>query len=287
MFSGNREAEEKARKHVRNAEKALETSAFKFKFKADFFTAACEMQEAAQQYQLARMDSEAKATWKRAGDLRIKDNDHSSAARCYELGKLYDDAVNAYLMEGSIDQAVRCVMRKATEQPDKAIECFEKAIDLYASVDGKEILAGDVFKQLILRILGNKDYPKYFAISNSYIRILKSINQSPFAAKEVLSQVIVNLCRGEIVGAERVMSDPNSLNIEGYLHSAEYAAGDDLITAIKDGDGDLLKKTIQKGAVLYLNNEIIKLAKSLKVAEPIPTKLGQAPPEGDVDSSLM
>jgi len=76
----------------------------------------------------------------------------------------------------------------------------------------------------------------------------------------------VNLSNNQIVGAERVLSGPN-LNVPGFVHSQEYAAADDMIQALRENDGELLRQILSKPAVTYLNIEIVKLARNIKVVE--------------------
>ena len=299
-YSAIRSHEEKARKHEKNAEQALEVNYLKLKFKPDYFLAATEMTEAANSYQMAKIDNSAKACFIKAAELRLKDHDHQSAARLYENALDFDKAAECYLVCGGVDSAVRTIMKKSKQYPELELECFEKAIDLYSRDERKEILASDIFKQYIPRLITSRDFEKYFAVSNRYMELLIKLEQYPFAHKEILSQVIVNLANNQIVGAERVLSGQN-LNVPGFVHSQEYAAADDMIQALRENDGDLLKQIISKPAVTYLNIEVVKLARNIRTIEqPKPavhvaataaTSDAEAPPplpqQPDVDSLLM
>jgi hypothetical protein len=265
-FSSNRAQEIKAREYEKACQDALEVSVFKLKFKPDYFQAATHMLDAAQCYTAAKMESEARAAYVRSADLRLKDQDHSSAARAFELGGSYDKAVECYMICGSLDQAVRSILRKANNSTDSELqlECFAKAIEIYAKDDGKDVMASDVYKQYISKLLQLGHLDKYLEISQKYVAVLSRIEQWPFVHKEILSQVIVNLVKNEIVGAERILSG-QTLNIPGFVHSAEFGAADDLITAFREHDENSLMKTISKPCVTYLNTEIVKLARTLKV----------------------
>lgn len=292
-YSAIRSHEEKARKHEKNSQEALEVNYFKMKFKPDYFLAATEMTEAANSYQLAKIESSAKSCFIKAAELRLKDHDHQSAARLYENALEFDKAAECYLVCGGIDSAVRTIMKKAKQYPECELECFEKAIDLYAKDERKEILASDIFKQYIPRLITSRDFEKYFAVSNRYMDLLVKLEQFPFAHKEILSQVIVNLSNSQIVGAERALTGPN-LNVPGFVHSQEYAAADDLIQAIRENDAELLKQIISKPAVTYLNIEVVKLARNIRTIEQpksvvATTETGEvvAAPQPDVDALLM
>ncbi len=265
-YSAIRSHEEKARNHETNSEKALEVNYLKLKFKPDYFLAATEMTEAANSYQLAKIETSARACFIKAAELRLKDHDHQSAARLYESALDFDKAAECYLICGTVDSAVRTIMKKAKLHPELELECFEKAIDLYSKDERKEILASDIFKQYIPRLILSSDYEKYFTVSNRYMDLLVKLEQYPFAHKEILSQVIVNLSRNQIVGAERILSGPN-LNVPGFVHSQEYAAADDMIQAIRENDAELLKQIVAKPAITYLNIEIVKLARSIKTID--------------------
>jgi tetratricopeptide (TPR) repeat protein len=265
-FSAQRAQEAKAREHEKASAESLQVNAFKLKFKPDYFQAATHMLEAAQCFAAARMETESRAAYIKSGDLRLKDQDHSSAARAYELGGSYDKAAECYMICGSLDQAVRSLLRKASSSEDAAVQldCYEKAIDVYSKDDSKDVLSSDVYKQYITKLLQTGNLDKYLEVSQKYVEVLSRIEQWPFVHKEILGQVIVNLARNQIVGAERLLSGQN-LNIQGFVHSAEFAAGDDLISAFREHDEDGIKRIIAKPCVTYLNTEIVRIARSIKV----------------------
>ena len=265
-FSALRAQETKAKEYEKACSSALEVNVFKLKFKPDFFQAATHMLEAAQCYTAARMESEASDAYIKSAELRLKDHDHSSAARAYELAGAFDKAADCYMICGSLDQAVRSTLRKGSSTSDVAtqLECFEKAIEIYAKDDGKDVMSSDIYKQFITKLLQQNERSKYLEVSSKYVEVLSRLEQWPFVHKELLGQVIINLANNQIVGAERVLSGSN-LNIPGFVHSSEFAAADDLITAVRENDGDALKKTVSKPTVTYLNTEVVKIAKSIQV----------------------
>lgn len=262
----------------------------KLKFKPDFFQAAQHMTEAAQCYAAARMDSQAKASFIKAADLRLKDQDHSSAARCYELAGEFYKAADCYMICGSLDQAVRAIMKKSSSLSGEATEeelmgCYEKALDIYSKDDGKDVLASDIYKQYIPKLILKGKFEQHSAVSNRYIELLTRLNQWPFVHKEILSQVVVQVAKGETVGAERVLSGSN-LNVPGFVQSPEFAAADQLIQAVRENDSELLKKVVHTVAVTYLNTEIVKLARSIKTITVEPGD-AQASDNNHVDELLL
>lgn len=262
----------------------LEVNYFKLKFKTDYFQAAQHMTEAAECYGAARMEAESRACFIKAADLRLKDQDHASAARSYELASEFDKAADCYMICGSLDQAVRSITKKASKSGDvhMQMECFEKALDIYAKDESKDVLASDIYKQLISKLILSGNFEKYLAVSNRYAELLTRLSQWPFVHKEILSQVVVLVSQGNSVGAERVLSGSN-LNVPGFPQSAEFAAADQLIEAVRENDGDLLKKVVSSVSVTYLNTEIVKLARSLKtVSVPHTTSEG-----AEVDALLL
>jgi tetratricopeptide (TPR) repeat protein len=288
-FSALQAHEKKAKEHIMASESSLEVNVFKMKFKADFFQAASHMQEAAQCYGSARMDSDMKLAYIKAAELWLKTHDHASAARCYELASSFDKAVECYFLCGTLDQAVRSIMKKANSSSDPALqmECYEKAIEIYSKDEGKDVLASDIFKQYIPKLLITGDLEKYFKLSTRYMELLIRLEQWPFVHKEILSQVIVNLSKREIVGAERVLSGSN-LNVPGFVQSAEFHAADECIQAVRDNDAELLKKVVAKPCVTYLNTEVVKIAKGMRVVESV--TMGNEPPiskQDEVDALLL
>ena len=247
------------------------------KFKADFFQSAQHMTEAAQCYAAARMETEARQSYIKAADLRLKDHDHASAARCYELACEFEKAADCYMICGSLDQAVRSVMKRASDpacDPQIQMDCFEKALDIYSKDEGKDVLASDIYKQFITKLIIAQKFDKYTQVSNQYIELLTRLSQWPFVHKELLSQVVVQISQGLFVGAERILSGPN-LNTLGFAQSGEFSAADELIQAVRENDADLLKKVTSSVAVTYLNTEIVKLARSIKTV-PVASSTGEA-----------
>ena len=271
---------------------ALQVSFIKFKFKPDYFNAANYLMEAAQCYTSARMIAEAKAAHERCAELRLKDHDHASAARAYETAGNFDKAADCYIICSGIDQAARSILKQANSSTDPAVQlaCYEKAIDIYSKDDSKDVMASDVYKQYITKLVAAKDFDKYLKVSPRYAELLIRLEQWPFVHKEILGQVIVNLARNEIVGAERVIEGPN-INVEGFVHSAEFAAADDLLTAFRENDAEKLKNIVSRATVTYLNTEIVRLAKSLKVLSVAPVVAAdgttQPPKQDAVDELLM
>lgn len=286
-FSTNQANEAKAREHVKAGEKALETSVFKLRLRPDYFMAATEFTEAAQCYQVIKNSEEARKCFMRAAEYRLKENDHLSAARCFEQAGAYDKASDCYVINGGIEQAVRSLMRKAAASSDMEIQyqCFDKALELYAQdqTDFKGILASDIYKQYIPKLVSQANWSRYFEVSRMYRDNLIQLEQYPFVHKELLGNVVVNLAaKKDIVGAERVLSNSDNLSIEGFVHSQEFAIADDLINAVKDNDEDLLKRTLAKPVLSYLNVELVKLAKSIKTVVSVP-----AEKHDNVDTLLM
>lgn len=260
----------------------LEVNMLKLKFKADYFLAATETNDAAQAYQLAKMKPESKAAYIRAAELRLKDHDHQSAARCYDNAGEFEKAADCYMICGGIDQAVRSIMRRAVSDPSVQVKCFEKAIDLYSKDEGKDVLASDIFKQYIPKLLLAGNFEKYYEVSDRYKDLLTRLEQWPFVHKEILSQVIVRLSLGEIVGAERILSGSN-LNVTGFVHSPEYAAADDLLIAVRENDAEALKNVVSRPTVTYVNTEVVKIARNIKTVH----VEKQASPQEAIDAMLL
>ena len=283
---------EKARECEKASAEALEVKFIKMKFKPDYFNAANYMMEAAQNYKAARMDAEAKAAFEKSAELRLKDHDHASAARAYETAGNFDKAADCYMICGGIDQAARSVLKQASNSTDPAVQLasFEKAIDIYSKDDTKDVMASDVYKQYITKLVAAGDLERYKKVSARYAEVLTRLEQWPFVHREILGQVVANLAKNEIVGAERVLEGPN-LSVPGFIHSAEFAAADDLLTAFRENDAAALKNVLARPTITYLNTELVRLAKALKVltVETVTAADGitQKPKAEDLDALLM
>jgi tetratricopeptide (TPR) repeat protein len=257
----------KANEHLQAAEKAMKTSVLKLKFSPDYMIAASEYTEAAQVFSSAGKKAESKSAWIKAAECRLKENDHFSAARCYEGAEDFDKSAECFSLAGKSDACARVLLKKAesSSSPSDCFASFEKVIDLYVVQDtSKNILAVDVFRQFLPKIADLNDWKKYGEISSRFQTLLTQLEHFPCAHKEVLTQVILALKKGsDTVKADKILEQ--ALDLTGWISCNEYRLAEDLVLAFKDRDSDLLTNTQKKQAITFLRPEIARIVKSFKI----------------------
>jgi hypothetical protein len=257
---------EQAKEHVQKAEKALKKNYFALKFSPDYMTASAEYSEAAQLFSIAGAHDDAKVTWIKAAESRLKENDHFSAGRCYESACEWEKSSECFMLASKLDAAARVLLKQAQNEPGKVDESFEKVIAMYTDEnDDKAVLAVDVYRQYLAKI-GVADLEKTGKVGTGVMELLKRLEHWPFVHKEVLTLVIIALVQGDTVKAEKHLGGSMG-SVKDWLKSGECRLAEDLVQAIKEQDAELLATTLKKQTLTYLRPDIVRLARTLKVAE--------------------
>jgi tetratricopeptide (TPR) repeat protein len=257
---------EQAKHHVQKAEKALKKNYLALKFSADYMTASAEYSEAAQLFGLAGAQDDAKVTWIKAAESRLKENDHFSAGRCYESASEWEKAAECFMLASKLDAAARVLLKQAQNEPGKVDECFEKVIAMYTDEnDDKAVLAVDVYRQYLAKI-GLLDLEKTAKVGTGFMELLKRLEHWPFVHKEILTLVIIALIQGDTVKAEKHL-EASMGSVKDWLKSSECRLAEDLVQSIKEQDAELLAATVKKQTLTYLRPDIVRLARTLKVSE--------------------
>ncbi|KAF4659384.1 hypothetical protein FOL47_007600 [Perkinsus chesapeaki] len=278
---------EEARDHIKKAQDALHPSIWRLQFSADHLVAALELSQAAACFQSASLNEQAAKAWVKAGEIRRDSiRDYQGAGRNFEsAGQLlrnpehYKEAATCYLMAGKTDQAARAWTKVAEllakTDPDGTTEAYRKVVDIYMD-DGDAKRGGNAYAVEALRayeewLLSQHDLDEWLEASKESSKLLEAAGLHSSTHKELLSQVIVLLSMGDTVKADEVLA--SCLNVRGFLASEEMAAGEGMVIAFRNNDADALQAAVDKNCVKFLPIEIVKLAKSLKVAElpPPPT----------------
>ena len=282
---------DQARAHMAAGEKALKKSFLSLKFSADYTTAASEFMEAAQLFTQAGARLEAKDAWTRSGEARLKEDDHFSAGRCFENAGDLNRAAECYQLAGKQDAAVRVWLKQGDSSqvdadPQAFIQAYERVIEMYTVQDpGKAILAVDVFRNYLAR-LGTDNPTLYLEVSSRFAEVLKSVNQLPFVYKESASQVIVALAQGDTVKAGALLD--KAMELGGIMRSGEYSLAHDLYEAVRNHDAEALEAARKRQVLTFLRPEIVKLAKTLRVAGgAVPSANPVAPVVEEDDAELL
>ncbi|EER01967.1 gamma-soluble nsf attachment protein, putative [Perkinsus marinus ATCC 50983] len=245
-------------------------------FSPDYLVAALELSQAAACFQSASLNDQAAKAWLKAAELRKTNlRDFQGAARNFEsAGQLmhnpehYKSAADSYLAAGKADQAARAWTRVAgilaKTDPEGATDAYRKVVDIYRA-DGDVKHGGNAYALEALRVyqdwlLSRHELEKWLEASKESSTLLEAAGLYASTHKELLARV------------------------NGFLASEEMAAGEGMVIAYRNNDAEALQDAVNKNCVKFLPIEIVKIAKSLKVAElpsPSPSPGGNPGPEND------
>ncbi|KAF4697412.1 hypothetical protein FOZ60_007497 [Perkinsus olseni] len=253
---------EEARDHVKKAQDALHPSIWRLQFSPDYLVAALELSQAAACFQSASLNEQAAKAWLKAAELRKE--------HIREIPEHYKSAADCYLSAGKADQAARAWTKVADilsrTDPAGATEAYRKVVDIH--MDDRRCKVYEDW------LLSRHELEKWLEASKESSKLLEVAGLYASAHKELLAQVVVLLSMGDAVRADEVLA--SCLNVNGFLASEEMAAGEGMVIAYRNNDAEALQNAVNKNCVKFLPIEIVKLAKSLKVAELPPS----APPTG-------
>lgn len=254
---------EEAKEHMKRGEAALKKNIFALKFSADYMTAASEFSEAAQAFASAGSREEANSAWIRAGECRLKENDHFSAGRCFETAGAFDRAAECFGLAGKADSAARALMKQAEADPSKSHAAFEKVIAMYTlEDDNKAILSIDIFRQYLQKI-GTSDLDKYAEISQRLSEVFKRVGQWAYVHKEILTLVIIALSQKDTIKARKIL-DESMNGVQDWVRSNEFSIAEDLLESVSDHDDEKLQLTLKKQILTFLRPEVFRIAQTLK-----------------------
>ncbi|KAI9099391.1 soluble NSF attachment protein [Phlyctochytrium arcticum] len=186
-----------------------------------------------------------------------------------EAASLYQKASDYYMAQGSVDRAAEALEKaaKALEdvQYEESVKLYEQACDAYEE-EGKLRIGIDVFKRFLSFTLRHASYPKSLEISERLCRAYEKLEQALNLRKQLLTSVIIQLHLGDHSGATAKMMQLSST----FPETGEA----NLAAALCEGgsSADLERSN----AFTSLENEVIKLAKKLKMEAANPP---QVPPK--------
>ncbi|RKP17836.1 TPR-like protein [Rozella allomycis CSF55] len=216
-----------------------------------------------------------------AADAFSHANLPSEAAKCYEsagqsatqmkdVNSAFDDynkASKEYIKTGLHDRAAECLEKAAKaifeEDKLKAIEAYEGALDIHESNDrGK--FATDTYRRSIQLALKNDMIEKAIKILERHIPVCISGNDFKLAHKQMLSLIII-LLKIDPVHASKKFTEFQGQS-DSFFTSDEGCKANELLDAFEKRDSEALEAIKNSSTISFLDNEIIRVAKSLAVA---------------------
>ncbi|ESO82776.1 hypothetical protein LOTGIDRAFT_184553 [Lottia gigantea] len=271
-----------AMEHVRNAEKYMKTSLFKWK--PDIDSAISEYQKAATAFRNAKSIHKAKETHIKVAELQQQMNSTFHAAKSYEQAGLlckenkeYDEACHLMMMasrmfqeHGTPDTAALCLDKagKMMEQvkPGRAVELYIKACDV-AEIEDRPRNCAEFIGKAARLLINTQRYEEAINALQREMEYYLAAEAYDKLRKVIMGQVLVHLTRDDYVAADLCFK--NCLNLPEFGSSEEAGALEDLLTAYDEGDDEKGRATLNLPLFKYLDNAFAKLAKGLVMPESI------------------
>lgn len=184
--------------------------------------------------------------------------------RCWELAASY------YLSVGQGDRATECYEKAAkyleSEQKySQGVTFLALAIEQYKS-DNRLRFALDSYRKCLQMLLRGSDYTGAVTFLDKQIRDLISSLPSDTTTinRACVACMIICAKMGDPVEMEKRFVEYQELS-ESLFMSDEGQIATTLLDAYRTRDQDLLSSILKKQAFLFMDNEVVRVAKSLRV----------------------
>eukprot|EP00057_Strongylocentrotus_purpuratus_P034159 XP_794148.2 PREDICTED: gamma-soluble NSF attachment protein [Strongylocentrotus purpuratus] len=267
-----------AKEHIAAAEKSLKTSFFKWK--PDFGSAAHEYEQAAVCFKNAKQPLEAKRAYINAAGAHRNNDALFHAAKQYEQAAflmrdqkdwgevmgLFDKAASLYSEHGTPDTAAICLEKAAkmmeTVNPRMSLEFFQKACDVVELEDRPRQIVDYLGKsaRILVRI---QDYDEASKVLSKERDLRHDLGDIDATNRTVSALVLVHLKRGDYVAADKMCGI--AMGFEGYAESDVASALACLLDAYDKQDEDTFHQMLNLPLFRYMDNDYVKLARSLRL----------------------
>ncbi|KNC82448.1 hypothetical protein SARC_05263 [Sphaeroforma arctica JP610] len=262
---------------IQQAEKCLKSGFFK---KPDPQSAVGLYEKAALSFKKARAYRAAMETYLKVADMhqQLDNGFHSaraleSAAMMAKDHKQYAEAAGyfsqagiRYREFGSNDTAGLTLEKGAKfiekVEPDRAIDMYVDAADLYNDEE-KYAQCGECYRKAAMLHLQNQKFAEAIKLLDLQANAFTSADVMEKVYQVYLSIVIVYLRMGDLVAANE-KADTWVMK-SGWSNSDDGRLADHVIQAYDEGDQELMEATVKKQRFGYLDNEVAKIARGLRV----------------------
>eukprot|EP01113_Clastostelium_recurvatum_P017995 TRINITY_DN2122_c0_g1_i2.p1 TRINITY_DN2122_c0_g1~~TRINITY_DN2122_c0_g1_i2.p1 ORF type:complete len:343 (+),score=109.44 TRINITY_DN2122_c0_g1_i2:77-1105(+) len=287
--------------HMKEADKLAKTSFFKRK--ADWEGAAMFYERAANTYRTAKALDQAKEAFKKASNAQYQNTMCFAAAKALETaagiakdmksmdeaGELYVQASNLYREAGNgipgADNLIKAAKVYEDKDPAKSMDLLKQACELF-EIEDKEHYSGDTFKQTISLLLKHKKYADTVQVLNAQCRMNIKLNQPHDLHKAYLSIIVIYLYCDDLVAAKNAW-EKNTMDTPAFPMSQEGTSAAAILDAYEANDNDKLHAATQKQIFNFLDNQVARIAKQLKVTDSLVSSnvMGSPTPAGQFSSS--
>ncbi|KAJ3294585.1 hypothetical protein HK104_003480 [Borealophlyctis nickersoniae] len=186
--------------------------------------------------------------------------------RLDQAADLYRQTSDFFIAQGSPDRAGDALEKAAKAmQPSNIEQCialYVEACNVYEQEDRMRF-GTDTFKRAISIALQNRRYDIAIDLSVRLADGYVKLDQKPNFNKQALTTVIIALVAGDEVDAGKRFEQ--YAGILGFGHSEEGKIAQDLLGAYESGDEPLLASTLKRPQINFLDNEVTRAVRALRV----------------------
>jgi len=194
-------------------------------------------------------------------------------------------ASRLYRLHASPDKAGEVLERAGKllelSDPHKAVVLMVQAGELLDDED-RGRFATEAFRKAAVLSLKNGKVNDAIPIQNRLVDVWRRVGNKTQLAKSELGMIILLLKAGQ-PPQDKLFE---YVNQDAFTLTDEGRAASDLIAAVEGGDGDSLQAVLASSAIGYLDNELVRLARTLQVqpkAVPVVVGVGSAEKEQELN----
>lgn len=295
---------EEAKDHMARAEQALKPSWMSLKFSPDHTIASMEYSQAASLFRSAGMLQEAVNAWTKTAETKELLHDQFGAGRAYEsAGAICDGtgpggpeaavghwekAIRCFRLAGKGEIAAKLILKMAAlreKQKDVAgaKAAYQDAIEVFEQ-DEKDYDLADVYKSYTGFLVRAECFEDAMKAMDGHMKVLLRQKNVVNAHKEVLAKVVLLLKLEDTVRAQQAMSAAG--DVPGWFTSKECQVGSDLIEGFRACDPEAVATAIKDQTFTFLQVEVARIAKQLKVVAVAAPGAGQSGGVADQEAHL-
>ncbi|KAI8929053.1 soluble NSF attachment protein [Entophlyctis helioformis] len=261
--------------------KALSKTSFFGKAKPDYEEALTSFEQAANAFRNARVYDRAAEAFQKVSECHMANNSLFLAAKALETaanlyaqnlndphraGPVYQQASQVFVAQGSADRAGEMLEKAAkafeTVNVDKAIEFYTEACGVYED-EGRLRFGVDTYKRAVSFCLRSQRFDTGLALSTRLEDAYLKIDNLPSFTRQGLSNIVLLLSVGN-ESASQVKFDELCRKSGRWSQSEDGKVANDLIVAFQTGDAQLLEDIQRSSPLRFLDNDIAKIAKTLR-----------------------
>jgi len=280
-------------KKIKEAEKyAHPKSSFFFKKDPEWAEAAHSYETAANMFRAQHSNENAVDAFIKAAEAHRNSNSMYLAAKCSETAasilekdnkveescKNYELASQEYFMGNNSDRAAAMLINAAKviekNSVERAVGYYKKACETVD--DGESKLSYDTYKKVIVALTKLRVINEAIDVAMRLNAVYIEKNHANALFKNELTIIILLLYNDKFNVAEDYYSvfcgeksDQNGTNYSDFgnkfLNSEEGITADEILNAYANSDPELMNKATSSFSVKYLDNEVVKISKELRL----------------------